>query len=147
MCVLSRCGRCHKAVVRNLAWFVALFQRNPTLVVPCSSIGFCNITAELFSKGLCSWPLGNRSVVPNGGRGLRLRNPVIKAFSCQKTRSKLFWYYSKVTLFMIFSWLLLRNIFNVCHCATIQWFLLFCYMATVRQLSSPASDRLITATT
>jgi len=62
------------------SWFVAPFPRLPTIAAPCSSIGFCNITAELFSKGLCSWPLGNRSVVPNGGRGLRLRNPVIKTF-------------------------------------------------------------------
>jgi len=29
---------------------------------PCSSTGFCNITAELFSKGLCWWPPENRSV-------------------------------------------------------------------------------------
>jgi len=37
-------------VVLNLSWFVASFQRLSTLVAPCSSIGFCNITAELFSK-------------------------------------------------------------------------------------------------
>jgi len=147
MCVLSGFGRCHEAVFLNLSWFVVPFQRLPTLVAPCSSIGFCNITAELFSKGLCSWSPGNRSVVPNGSRELRLRNPVIKSFACQKTRSKLFWYYYKVTLFMIFSWLLLRNIFHVCYCFTIQWFLLFCYMTTVRLVTSPASDRLITATT
>jgi len=146
MCVLSGFGRCHNAVVLNLSWFVAPFQRLPTLVAPYSSIEFCNITAELFSKGLCSWSPGNRSVVPNGCRGLRLWNPQ-KAFARQKTRPKLFWYYYKVTLFMIFSWLLLRNIFHVCYCATIQWLLLFCYMSTVRQLSSPASDRLIAATT
>jgi len=28
--------------------------------------GFCNITAELFNKGLCSWSLENRSVDPKG---------------------------------------------------------------------------------
>ena len=61
-----------KTVVLNLSWFVASFQR---LVAPCSSIGFCNIRAELFSKGHCSWPPGNRSVAPKRGRGSRLRNP------------------------------------------------------------------------
>jgi len=45
-----------RAVVLNLTWFVAPFQRLPTLVAPCSSIGFCNITAELYSKGLSLWP-------------------------------------------------------------------------------------------
>jgi len=42
-----------------------------------------------------------------------------------------------VTLFMIFAWLFLCNICYVCYCATIQWFLLFCWMTMVRQLSSP----------
>jgi len=42
---------------------------------------------------------------------------------------------------------ILSNIFHVCYWATIQWFLLFCCMTTVRQLSSPASDRYITVTT
>ena len=63
---------------------------------------------------------------------------VTKAFACQKTRSKPFWNYYNVTLLIIFSWLLLCAFFHVCYCATIQWFLLFCYMATVRQLNSPA---------
>jgi len=53
---------------------VAPFQRLSTLVVPCSSIGFCNITAELFSRGFCSWPPENVLVAPKGGRGPRLRN-------------------------------------------------------------------------
>jgi len=133
--------------VSQSSWFVLPFQRLPRLVALCSSIRFSNITTELFSKGLCSWPPGNRSVVPNGGRGLRLWNPVIKTFACQNTRSKLFWYYDKVTLFIILSWLLLRDIFHVCYCATIQWFLLFCCLTTVRQLSRPVRDRLITTTT
>jgi len=37
-----------RAVVLNISWFVAPFQRLSTLVAPCSSIGFCNITAEQF---------------------------------------------------------------------------------------------------
>ena len=117
MFVPSWFGRCHETVVLNLLWFVAPFQRLPTLVDPCSSIEYCNITAELFSKSLCSWPPGNRSVVPNGGRGLRLRSTVRKAFALHAKRreSKLFWCSCKVTLFMIFSWLLLRNIFHVCY--------------------------------
>ena len=45
-----------RAVVLSLSWFVAPFHRLSTLVVPCPSIGFCNITAELFSRGLCSCP-------------------------------------------------------------------------------------------
>jgi len=53
------------------------FQRLSTLVAPCPSIRFCNITAALFSKGLCSWPLQNRSVAPKGGRGPRLRSPAL----------------------------------------------------------------------
>jgi len=33
-------------------------------------LAFCNIiTAELFSKGLCSWHPENRSVAPKGGLG------------------------------------------------------------------------------
>jgi len=67
---------------------------------------------------------------------------VTKAFACQKTRPKPFSYYSNVTLFMIFSWLLSRNIFHVCYCDTLQWLLLFCCMTTVRQLGSPALDKL-----
>jgi len=74
-------------------------------------------------------------------RSLEL-DDVIKAFWCQTTRSKPFWYYNNVTLFMIFSWLLPCNIFHVCYCAPIQWFLLFFCMTTVRQLSSPAIDQL-----
>jgi len=46
-----------------------------------------------------------------------------------------------VTLFIIFSWLLLCNIFHVCYCATLKWFLLFCCMTTVRPLSIPAIDK------
>ena len=53
------------------------FQSLSTLVIPCSSIGFCNITAELFRKDLGSWPPENRSVDPKVGRGLRLRNPAL----------------------------------------------------------------------
>jgi len=64
---------------------------------------------------------------------------VIKAFAYQKTRSKPFWYNQYVTLFMIFSWFLSCNILHVCYCATIQWFLLFCFMTTVCQFSSHAS--------
>jgi len=36
---------------------------------PCSSIGFFNITAELFSKGLYSWSPENRFVAPEGAEG------------------------------------------------------------------------------
>jgi len=63
----------YRPVVLNLSWFVAPFQRLSTLVAPCSSIeiplslaftlGFCNITAELFAKTsahgsrrTASWP-------------------------------------------------------------------------------------------
>ena len=49
--------------------------------------------------------------------------------------------YFTATLFQIFSWLSLCNIFHVCYCATMQSLLLFCCMTTVRQLSSHASDR------
>jgi len=42
--------------------------------------GLCTVTAELFSKGLCSWPPENRSVAPEGGRGGRLRNPGLRGF-------------------------------------------------------------------
>jgi len=61
----------HRAVILNFSWLVA----------PCSSIRFCNITAELFSKGRWSWLLANRSVAPRGAEGLRLRNPVIEAYA------------------------------------------------------------------
>jgi len=56
-------------VVLNLSWFVVPFHRLSTLVASCSSVGFCNITAELSSKGLCSWP-------PRGSRA-----PVEKPYS------------------------------------------------------------------
>jgi len=42
----------YKPVILNFSWFVALFERLSTLVAPSSSVGFCNITAELFGKGL-----------------------------------------------------------------------------------------------
>jgi len=37
----------------------------------------CNITAKLPSEGICSWPPENRSLARKGGRGPRLRNPVL----------------------------------------------------------------------
>jgi len=61
-------------VVLNLWWFAASFQKLSTLVAPSSSIGFCNITAELLSTGICSWSPENRSVAPKAGRGPQLRN-------------------------------------------------------------------------
>jgi len=64
-----------RPVVLNLSWFVALFQRLSILLASSSWTGFCNVTAEIFSKGLCSWPTEDRSVPPKGGRGVRLRNP------------------------------------------------------------------------
>jgi len=69
--------RTTRTVDLKLSWFVAPFQRLSTLVAPCSSIGFCNITAELFSKGLCSWTPKNRYVAFKGGFGLRLRNSAL----------------------------------------------------------------------
>jgi len=45
------------------------------------TLGLCNITAELPSEGLFSWPPDNRYVAPNGGRGPRLRNPVLNLAS------------------------------------------------------------------
>ena len=57
---------------------------------PCSSTGFCNITAELFSKGLCWWPPENRSVAPNWGQGPRLRNPDLEIQLCFCLRRLLF---------------------------------------------------------
>jgi len=66
-----------KPVLLNLSWFVALFQRLSTLVTPYSSMGFCNIRTELFSKGFCSWPPENFSVIPKRGRRPRLRKPAI----------------------------------------------------------------------
>jgi len=89
-------------------WFSSLHglwppsKNSQHLWPPAHQQGFAIPTAELFSKGLCSWPPGNPSVVLNGCRSLRLRKPVIKAFACQKTRSKLFRHDYKVTLFMIF---------------------------------------------
>jgi len=47
--VLNSLDCCIWPVVLNLSWFVAAFHWRIT-------IGFCNITAELFSKGICSWP-------------------------------------------------------------------------------------------
>jgi len=41
------------------------------------TLGLCNITAKLPSEGLCSCPPENRSVDHKGGRGPRLRNPVL----------------------------------------------------------------------
>jgi len=63
-----------RSLVLNPSWFVAPFQRLSTLVVLCLSIAFCQITAELFSKCLCSWPPENYSMAPKWGRGLQLRN-------------------------------------------------------------------------
>jgi len=64
------------------------------------------------------------SIEASYARSLDL-DEVIKAFARQKTRSKPFCYYYNVTLLIIFLWLLLYNIFHVCYCATIQWFLNF----------------------
>jgi len=41
------------------------------------TLGLCNISAKLPSEDLCLWLPKNRSVVPNAGQGLRLRNPVL----------------------------------------------------------------------
>jgi len=57
-----------EAMVLYLSWFVAAFQRLSTLVAPCSSIGFCDITAKLFSKGLCWWPRRTAPLPPRWPR-------------------------------------------------------------------------------
>jgi len=46
-----------------------------------ATLRLCNITAKLPSERLCSWPPENRSVVPKGDRGPRLRNPGLVVFS------------------------------------------------------------------
>ena len=51
--------------------------KTPNTCGPCSSIGFCNITAELFSKGLCSWPPGKCYVAAKGAEGLSRRKGTI----------------------------------------------------------------------
>jgi len=58
---------------------------------------------------------------------------VIKVFSGQKTRSKSFWYYNNVIMFMIFSWLWYCNIFHAWCCAAIQYF--FCFAVWPRSTS------------
>jgi len=67
----------HEVLTKNSLeqWFSTFHglwsaSRLSTLVTPCSSIGFCNITAEIFSKGLCSWPPEDRSVVLKGAQCL-----------------------------------------------------------------------------
>jgi len=60
------------AVVLSFSWFVAPFNWR---IINIVTLGFCNTTAELFSKSLCSWPQENRSAAPTGDRGPRLRNP------------------------------------------------------------------------
>ena len=59
-------------------WFSNFHEPWPLIgeylyIVP---LGLCNVTANLHSEGLCSWPPENRS----GGRGPRLRN-IALAFS------------------------------------------------------------------
>jgi len=44
-------------------------------IINIFTLAFRNITAELISKSLCSWPPENRSMTPNGARRPRLRNP------------------------------------------------------------------------
>jgi len=39
----------------------------PLLIIVINRV--CNITVELFSKGLCSWPAENRPVATKGGDG------------------------------------------------------------------------------
>jgi len=65
------------SVVLKLPWFVANCQRLSTLVAPCSSIGFCNITGELFSKGPPARGPRIIALWPPGDRGTRLRNAVL----------------------------------------------------------------------
>jgi len=72
-----------RPVALNLSWFVALFQRLSILVAPCPSIGFCNITAEVVSEGLYSWPPENPCVAPKGGRVPQLRNPDLDTSSAR----------------------------------------------------------------
>jgi len=62
-----------RKVVLNLSWFVVL-RNLPKTLNTCGPLlinkntylrcGFCNIAAELFNKGLWSWPPENRSVDP-----------------------------------------------------------------------------------
>jgi len=40
-------------VALNLSWFVAPFN---WCIINIVTLGFCNITAELINKNLCSWP-------------------------------------------------------------------------------------------
>jgi len=79
---------CFSAFLLNFMWFAQnnLAQRfsiyhglwSPSKdcqhLWPCSSIGFCNITAELFNKSLYSWSPREPIRCSRGVRGLRLRN-------------------------------------------------------------------------
>jgi len=80
----------NRVQVRCSLWLSEEWEFIQTLVPPCSSIkipvsvtvalGFCNITAELFSEGLCSWSQENRSVDLKVDRAPWLRNP---GFGCR----------------------------------------------------------------
>jgi len=61
-------------------------------IINIVTLGFCNITAELFSKSLCSWwPPENYSVAPKRGRGPWLRNPVLVTSESQGNTWPICW--------------------------------------------------------
>jgi len=69
-------------------------------------------------------------------------NDLIKAFPCQKTRSKPFSYYYNAMLFMI----LMVIVMQIFICTTVPLYsdfryVLFCCMTTVQLLSSPAIEK------
>jgi len=60
-----------RSVVLNLSWFVAPSKGSQQ----APARHFCDITAQLFAKGLYLWPQENFSVAPKGCWGPRLRDP------------------------------------------------------------------------
>jgi len=62
------------------------FQRLSQLAVTCSSIGFCDITAELFSQGLCP---GEPLRVLKGGARISIEKPWC-SWSCGVARTLIY---------------------------------------------------------
>ena len=62
------CNGPSRPVVLNVSWFLAPSPLFNWRIINIVTLGFCNITAELISKSLCSWPPENSFVVPKGPR-------------------------------------------------------------------------------
>ena len=80
------------SVLLKLSWFVSPFQKLSILVAPCSSIGFCSITAELFRALLVA--TGEPLHGPQGAAKVPFDKPWLAWLNSKKLGFTLFLLYS-----------------------------------------------------